>query len=308
MAKLRSPNYPNRNLEAALGLVQKIYDEDERNKISRVVMARHMGHDSLSGPALGKLGALRAYGLIEGAGDELRVTEDAIAAIMAPLGSDARRESVRRLALNPVLFQDIRKQFTGKVSIESLTYWLIQNGFIQTAAPIAARTYFETMEFAGGLEADTDTTVSIAADTPRPRPPVRVPPGYPSDTPSGSGGYEGERARPVGDAGAPFRITMDGKKLHIMADVDLAQLQVLKQMLDSYENMLKILSKPAGQAKRPLGVFQPGEKVPVGGNYWVHHPNGHAEDQKVILHEGGTFRPCETCGNEAVYKQVQILE
>jgi len=170
MPKLRSPNYPNRNLESALGLVQGVYAQDGRNKISRPVLAKHLGHDALTGPALGKIGALRAYGLIEGAGDELRVSEDAIAALMAPLGSDARRAAIRRLALNPTIFQDIRAEFSGKVSVESLTYWLIQNGFLPATAPIAAKTYFETMEFAGGLNTDTDTDTDTATDAPSPAP------------------------------------------------------------------------------------------------------------------------------------------
>jgi hypothetical protein len=166
MAKLRSPNYPNRNLESALGLAQVIYAKDGRNKISRKVLASHMGHEDLTGPALGKIGALRAYGIIEGAGDELRVSEDAIAAMMAPLGSDARRQAVRRLALSPTLFQEIRKEFPGKVSVESLRFLLVQAGFQPKAAPIAAQTYLDTMEFAGGIEPGSITDQEQIAPEP----------------------------------------------------------------------------------------------------------------------------------------------
>jgi hypothetical protein len=161
MAKLRSPNYPNRDLKASLEMAKEVYSKDGRNKISRIVLAAHLGHESLTGPALGKIGALRAYGIIEGNGDELRISDAAVAALMAPAGSTARTEAIRRLAMNPALFQDIRKDFPGKVSIESLTYWLIQNGFQQKAAPIAARTYFDTIEFAGVEEAG-----SVSPDEP----------------------------------------------------------------------------------------------------------------------------------------------
>lgn len=165
MAKLRSPNYPNRNLEAALGLAEEIFAKDGRNKISRFVLVQHLGHEDLSGPALGKIGALRAYGIIVGTGDELQISDDAIAAMKAPMGSNAKKEAIRRLALNPPLFQDIRKEFPGRVSIEQLTFWLIQAGFQPKAAPIASRTYFETMEFAGGLEGtrepDTQLTQNV---------------------------------------------------------------------------------------------------------------------------------------------------
>jgi hypothetical protein len=312
MAKLRSPNYPNRDLGAALELARVIYDKDGRNKVSRAVIAEHLGHDGLSGPALGKIGALRAYGLIIGSGDDLRVSEDAIAALMAPPSSDARREAIKRLALNPVIFQDIRQEFAGRVSVESLTYWLIQNGFSKSSSPIAAQAYLKTMEFAGGLETDNVSPMSITADSPPPRPPVRyygggdAVPLYPSTRYGGAG--EDDRTRAVGDAGAPFRITMDGKKLHIIADVDLESLQTLKQVLESYETVLKLLQTPITQVKRPPGVFLPGEKVPVSGNYVMVHPNDHAADQRLIMTEGVTFGPCAICGNEAYYKQVQINE
>jgi hypothetical protein len=297
-------------LEAALGLVKMVYDKDGRNKISRAVLAQHLGHEAMTGPALGKIGALRAYGLIEGAGDDLRVSEDAIAAIMAPLGSDARRVAVRRLALHPTLFQDIRQEFPGKVSPESLNYWLIQNGFIQTAAPIASRTYLETMEFAGGIETAYDSAVQVSEKPMAPatdQVPSRPAPRFHGGG-GGSGGalqgptarYEHD-ARLVGDADAPFRITMNGKKLHIEADVDLAELQVLKQMLDGYENMLKILQKPVGQAKRPANMFVVGEKVPDEGIYNPTHV-GHDDDVVVHLGEGTTFPPCETCGDNVTYR------
>ncbi|MGX8010966.1 hypothetical protein ACVDG8_019405 [Mesorhizobium sp. ORM8.1] len=84
MANVRSPNYPVVDLAGALILARKVYDRDGRNKVSKSALAAHLGHESLSGPALGKIGALRAYGLVDGAGDEIRITEDAITALMAP--------------------------------------------------------------------------------------------------------------------------------------------------------------------------------------------------------------------------------
>ncbi len=305
MAKLRSPNYPNRDLEAALGLAQVIYDKDGRNKVSRSVIAEHLGHEGLSGPALGKIGAIRAYGLIEGSGDELRVSEDAIAALMAPLGSDARREAISRLALNPVLFQDIRREFKGRVSVEALTYWLIQNGFSKNSAPIAARTYFKTMEFAGDMQSDNDASVSITSDQPRRPPPIRFAGGG-EGVPVANhryGAAESERAQAVGDEGAPFRITMDGKKLHIVADVDLDSLQTLKQVLESYETVLTLLRQPAGRATKPEWadkVFSAGDSVPADGTYNLSHKE-HTGEHTIELAKGTKFPPCGVCGGGGAY-------
>jgi hypothetical protein len=303
MAKLRSPNYPNRDLGAALDLARVIFDKDGRNKVSRAVIAEHLGHDALSGPALGKIGALRAYGLIIGSGDDLRVSEDAIAALMAPPDSEARREAIKRLALNPVIFQDIRKEFTGRVSVESLTYWLIQNGFSKASSPIAARAYFKTMEFAGGLEADNVSPMSITSDSPPQRPSVRYPADYPNPPAFARTQHaierEQERGLAVGDTDAPFRITLDGKKLHIVADVDLDQLAVLKQMLDSYAEMLKLLQRPIPQ-RRP-NAYAPGETIPYTGIYSAFHEGHHPETTAIHLDEEKKFPQCSECGARVSY-------
>ena len=52
MAKVRSPNYPSADLVDGLALARKAFNKDNRNKMSQRALAKHMGHDSLSGPAL----------------------------------------------------------------------------------------------------------------------------------------------------------------------------------------------------------------------------------------------------------------
>lgn len=50
-----------------------------------------------------------------------------------------------------------------------------------------------------------------------------------------------KQAETIGTASAPFRITMNGTKLYIEADVDLKGLQLLKHVLKSYEDVLALL-------------------------------------------------------------------
>lgn len=149
MAKVRSPNYPTMDLAAALAFARKAYNKDLRNRMSRQALAKHLGHDNLTGPALTKIAALRAYGLIEGAGDELRITEEAVTAMMAPENSQERAGAMARLAFRPPLFQDIRKEFEGKVSEENLRYWLAKRAFTVDAATKAARAYLACVDLAG---------------------------------------------------------------------------------------------------------------------------------------------------------------
>jgi hypothetical protein len=150
MAKTRSPNYPMTDLGTALGLIQPVYKAEHRNKMSRAVLARHMGHNSLNGRALTRIGAVRAYGLIEGSGDEIRVSEDAVRALMAPANSQEQKMAMARCAFRPSLFQDIRKDFPNThPSDENLRYGLIKKGYTPNAAGKAALAYLKTMQLVG---------------------------------------------------------------------------------------------------------------------------------------------------------------
>lgn len=110
-----------------------------------------------SGPALGKIGALRAYGLIDGAGDELRITDDAVHAMMAPEGSSERSTAMLKLATQPKLFQDIRKDFPTLPSADNLKFWLVKKQFASDAAEKAAKTYLSTMRLVDGGTQEYDS-------------------------------------------------------------------------------------------------------------------------------------------------------
>jgi hypothetical protein len=192
MAKVRSPNYPALDLRAALGAARKAFEKDNRNKMSQAALGNHLGHDSLSGPALGKIGALRAYGIIDGKGDELRITNDAVAALMAPPGSPEGVDTIKRLASQPKLFQDIQKDFPSRPSAENLKFWLIKRQFAPDAAEKAAKIYLATQDLVewGSIDYDPGsnehqgTLAEMRQDAatpnrtpPPPPPPVVVKPG-----------------------------------------------------------------------------------------------------------------------------------
>lgn len=145
MAKVRSPNYPNTDLAAALAMARTLYEKDHRNKVAQLVIAQHLGHEGLSGPALGKIGVLRAYGLLDGSGDELRLTDDAVTAMIAPDGLPEKREALERLAWRPALFREIRKEMPGTPSEPNLRYWLAKRGFSPDAATKATKAYLATL-------------------------------------------------------------------------------------------------------------------------------------------------------------------
>jgi hypothetical protein len=148
MAKVRSPNYPTADLSTALELIRPAFKAENRNKMSRAVLAKHMGHKTLNGIALTKLGAVRAYGLIEGSSDELRLSDDAVFVLASPDKVNVRyRDALERLALKPPLFHEIKKQFpTTLPSEHHLSFWLVQQHFTEEAAGKAAKSFLATMQ------------------------------------------------------------------------------------------------------------------------------------------------------------------
>jgi hypothetical protein len=230
MAKIRSPNYPMLDLGAALVATRKAFDKDNRNKMSRAALAKHLGHDSLSGPALTKLGALRAYGLISGKGDEIKITDDAVHALMAPDGSAERSAAMLKLATQPKLFQEIRKDFPSPPSPDNLKFWLVKRQFASDAAEKATKTYLATMRLVdGGPQAYDSSETEADEDEPmQPRPATRAP-----------------QVEHVPAQGLPLRVVMNGNRLDIQASVDLAGLKKLKDMLTKYESILEMMQPDA---------------------------------------------------------------
>lgn len=149
MASVRSRNYPSVDLGAALVMARKAYAKDGRNKMSRQALAKHIGHESLSGPALSKIGLLRAYGLVVGSVDDLRITDDAETAMEAPEGSPERVDALRRLAFGPNLFQEIQKEYPTPPSEDNLRFWLLKRKLTSEAATKASKAYLTTIRLVG---------------------------------------------------------------------------------------------------------------------------------------------------------------
>ncbi len=179
MAKVRSPNYPVMDLSEAIEAMKGAFKKEGRNKMSRSVLAAHLGYSSLNGRSLGKIGAVRAYGLIEGSGDELRVAEDTVTLISAPATAPERREALERCAFRPTLFGELKSEFPDRPSVENLQYELVKRGFSQEAAGKAASTYLLNVAlvagtFVGDIVLGGDG--KPAGDTPPPPPPSQNPP------------------------------------------------------------------------------------------------------------------------------------
>lgn len=147
MARARSPEYPAMGLKEAVERVKLVYEKDYQNKIPKAVIAVHMGYKGLNGTSLPAIAALSKYELLEGRGDETRVSDLALAIIAHAPGTPERIEAVRTAATKPELFAELAEKFPHrKSSDQAIRSYLLTQRFIPAAADIAIRTYRETMQ------------------------------------------------------------------------------------------------------------------------------------------------------------------
>ncbi|MCB8879461.1 hypothetical protein ACELLULO517_04395 [Acidisoma cellulosilytica] len=147
MSRSRSPNYPQLNLKEAVSRVASVYKRDYQTEIPRAVAAERLGYSGLNGKSLAVLGALSKFGLMDGRGDALRVSDLALRIIAHPPGSPERRAALTEAAGRPDLFQDLDQRFPGgRASDAGIRAFLLTQGFIPPAAETALRAWRETRQ------------------------------------------------------------------------------------------------------------------------------------------------------------------
>ncbi len=173
MAKERSPNYPAIGLDVAVTLARQIFEKERRAIVPTEVIASALGYSTksgnLSGNALGRIAALRQYGLLEKASlGKLKISERAINLILNPSENPSFMKAAREAALSPPLFRDLIEEH-GEASDDALRVHLIRDrGFISPeAANRVIKAFRDSCTFAGisgvtsTLETDEDAEDQI---------------------------------------------------------------------------------------------------------------------------------------------------
>lgn len=148
MAKARSPSYPSISLREAVEKIERVYMKDYQNAIPKGLVAQHMGYQGINGKSLGILAAVAKYGLLEGRGNESRVSDLGVRIIAHPPGSPERITALQEAASRPELFAEIDGRFAGgKGSDQGIRAYLLTRKFIPAGADLAIRSYRETKRF-----------------------------------------------------------------------------------------------------------------------------------------------------------------
>ena len=109
--KHRSPNYPRLAFDFALKKTRAIYTQQHKHSASRDVIAQALGYTTFNGASKAAITALKHYGLLEPAGDGLRVSADAIRVLELPQGDPEWTTAVVRMVFAPSVFADLRSKY-----------------------------------------------------------------------------------------------------------------------------------------------------------------------------------------------------
>jgi hypothetical protein len=190
MSRSRSPNYPQIGLKKAIQRVSSVYKRDYQAPLTRDLAAERLGYSGLNGKSLAVLAALGKFGLLEGRGEETRVTDLAVRILAFPPGSAERRAALQEAAGRPELFVELDQRFArGQASDGAIRAWLITRGFIPPAAEAAVRAYRETRQL---LEAEGGAVSPGGAPAGGTTPPAPAP-----EAPAASVKIEGGTRRAV---------------------------------------------------------------------------------------------------------------
>lgn len=155
MAKQRSPNCPHISFAEAIEKGRKVYEKEHTHPAAKLVVAADLGYSGLNGRSLSLIGALRQYGILEGSGEAMRVSKDAIAYFELDDGQSEKKEAMRRMALAPDLFTELSKLHVHSIPSDgNLRHDLINRGFTSKGADDVIKVYKANVALAKGEEGD----------------------------------------------------------------------------------------------------------------------------------------------------------
>jgi hypothetical protein len=145
MGHLRSPNCPQITFADAAAKGRLVYEKEHTHAAAKEVVAQSLGYSGINGRSLTLIAALRQYGILEGTGEAMRVSDDAVAYFEADEGQE-RAAALSRMLFHPPFFEQIRSEFGATLPSESnLKHYLIKQGFLPKAAEDVIRVYRENI-------------------------------------------------------------------------------------------------------------------------------------------------------------------
>lgn len=156
----RSPRFPSYPIKDAIVYAERIYAGVHRSAIDAQTAFRLMGFAGKSGASATALGSIRQFGLIEGVGDNTRISDLALR-ILEPGTPTERRDAILEAARKPEVFRSIIDRFDGRVptSDEPVRSYLIRElGFSKRGVEECLASLRATLEMVGDFSPDSPPT------------------------------------------------------------------------------------------------------------------------------------------------------
>jgi hypothetical protein len=158
----RSRTHPRVPLEACVELITKINAEIGRTAVDRNQMGTILGFKGLNGGSAKVLATLAEVGLLEKAGDGLRLT-DLAGKILRPIDEEDRQANIRNSFFSSDFNREVYEAFEGQGRLPGALQVLLErnHGILPDAAKPAADVFRLSITFAGLVSPDG---VYIAAE------------------------------------------------------------------------------------------------------------------------------------------------
>jgi hypothetical protein len=122
------------------------------------VIAQALGYTTFNGASKAVITALKDYGLLEPAGDGLRISADAIRVLELPQGDPERTEALVRMVFAPSVFADLRTRY-GELLPLNVRHALVTQEF---APPRPTRSSVFTAQISNSSERTAAMLASLA--------------------------------------------------------------------------------------------------------------------------------------------------
>ncbi|MEQ8769987.1 MAG: hypothetical protein RIB60_05710 [Phycisphaerales bacterium] len=152
----RSKAYPTADLAACVEHAQQIWDEHERKQLTLEEATQALGYKGVSGPSRSKISAMKQYGLLdEGAGNAVKLSKRAIDILHKPAGDPARAAALRDAVHDVEIFKRLLASHADASVGAVSSHLLTEDGFTKVGADRAAKSFLESIKFAGIGNGDT---------------------------------------------------------------------------------------------------------------------------------------------------------
>lgn len=160
----RSPNFPSMSLGEAVDAIKKVFAAEGRSKVPKLSVVKPLGYSSMNGRSLSVLGALKAYGLLDGRADDMRISQEGFILSNAPVDSVEYREALLACFRAPSAFQFFTEDDEG-ASPDTLKWKLQKSGFQADAAERLVRVYRDSHDLVNAVRGEYKKV--IPADAPQ---------------------------------------------------------------------------------------------------------------------------------------------